>query len=199
MTETRSAAEPTDEELALAAKAGSRRSFEELACRYRRRLFVFLRPRLGSDQDAEDMVQETFFKLYRNIGSYDPAFRFSTWLYTAAGRLAISSYRRRRIATLSLSAEGLAEPAAETAGRSGETGLWDAARTLGGNQFRTLWLRYAEDMTVEEIAGALGKTRLAVRLLLHRARTNLMKKVGPAPAKSRPATKTAAVGETPFG
>ena len=179
MTETRAAAEPTDEELALAAKAGSRRSFEELARRYRRRLFVYLRPRLGSDQDAEDMVQETFLKLYRNIGSYDPAFRFSTWLYTAAGRLAISSHRRRRIATLSLSAEGAAEPAAPSPpaeGPPGRTALWDAARTLAASQYRALWLRYAEDMSVEEIAAALGRSRLAVRLLLHRARTNLMKR-----------------------
>ena len=83
----------TDEELAREARAGSRRSFEELAGRYRRRLFVYFRPRLGSDQDAEDMVQETLLKLYRNIGSYDPAFRFSTWLYTAASRLATSTWR----------------------------------------------------------------------------------------------------------
>ena len=88
--------EKTDEELAREARAGSRRSFEELARRYKRRLFVYLRPRVGSDQDAEDMVQETFLKLYRNIGGYDPAYRFSTWLYTSANRLAIDAYRKKR-------------------------------------------------------------------------------------------------------
>ena len=87
-------AEKTDEELARDARAGSRRSFEELACRYKRRLFVYLRPRLGSDEDAEDMVQDTFLKLYRNIDRYDPAYRFSTWLYTSANRLAIDSFRK---------------------------------------------------------------------------------------------------------
>ena len=65
----------TDEELAREARADSRRSFEELALRYKRRLFVYFRPRLGSDQDAEDLVQETFLKLYRNIHNYDPALR----------------------------------------------------------------------------------------------------------------------------
>src|SRR5512143_3621656 len=94
MTETGRIAEKTDEELACEARAGSRRSFEELASRYRRRLFVYLRPRLASDEDAEDMVQDTFLKLYRNIEGYDPAFRFSTWLYTSASRLAIDSFRR---------------------------------------------------------------------------------------------------------
>src|SRR5512136_2067694 len=87
-------AERTDEELAREARAGSRRSFEELATRYKRRLFVFLRPRLVSDQDAEDMVQETFLKLYRNIGGYDTDRRFSTWIYTSATRLAIDAFRK---------------------------------------------------------------------------------------------------------
>jgi len=48
--------ERTDEELAREARAGSGRSFEELAHRYKRRLFVYLRPRLGSDEDAEDLA-----------------------------------------------------------------------------------------------------------------------------------------------
>jgi RNA polymerase sigma-70 factor (ECF subfamily) len=191
----------TDEELAREARAGSRRSFEELAQRYKRRLFVYLRPRLGSDQDAEDMVQETFLKLFRNIRSYDPAFRFSTWLYTSANRLAISSYRKKRIPTGKLDMEAAvapADPEFGAAGEAGSSGLWAAARTLGGSQYRVLWLRYGEDMTIEDIAVSFGKSRLAVRLLLHRARKNLMKRVCPPPAIET-ATKTAAVKETPLG
>ena len=148
MTET--IAEKTDEELAREARAGSRRSFDELARRYKRRLFVYLRPRLGSDEDAEDMVQETFLKLYRNIGGYDPAFKFSTWLYTSANRLAIDSFRRKS------GGEGSAgrgeeiidipDPSAGAGEGSDASGLWEAARTLGGDRFRVLWLRYGEDL-----------------------------------------------------
>jgi len=192
----------TDEELAREARGGSRRSFEELAVRYRRRLFVYLRPRLGSDQDAEDMVQETFLKLFRNIGSYDPAFHFSTWLYTSATRLAISSYRKKRAAPGTVRLEDARE-AADPKGEAGEAtdprGLWDAARGLAANQYRAIWLRYGEDMDVEDIARTLGKSRLAVRLLLHRARTNLMKRLGPSPAADVTAAKAAPVGGTPPG
>jgi RNA polymerase sigma-70 factor (ECF subfamily) len=172
----------TDEELAVEARAGSRRSFEELALRYRRRLFVYLRPRLGSDEDAEDMVQETFLKLYRNIARYNPAYRFSTWLYTSANRLAISSYRKKRAVEVRLepTAMAAATPVGPGDGQAA-AGLWGAARGLGGNQFRVLWLRYGEGMTVAEIAESIVKSRLAVRLLLHRARTNLMKEIGTAP------------------
>jgi RNA polymerase sigma-70 factor (ECF subfamily) len=202
MTDTGRKEQKTDEELAREARAGSRRSFEELALRYKRRLFAYFRPRLGSDQDAEDLVQETFLKLYRNIHNYDPAHRFSTWLYTSANRLAISSYRRKRTAAGRLGAEVADVPAGLAVQAAGETrsaGLWDAAGTLGGNQYRVLWLRYGEDLSIEEIAASIGKSRLAVRLLLHRARTNLMKRVGPAPGRAEAKTETAAVGETPLG
>jgi RNA polymerase sigma-70 factor (ECF subfamily) len=202
MTDQDPIGQKTDEELAREARAGSRRSFEELALRYKRRLFVYFRPRLGSDQDAEDLVQETFLKLYRNIHNYDPAHRFSTWLYTSANRLAISSYRRKRTEAGRLGPEvaddtaGLPRP---IAGETRSTELWDAARALDGNQYRVLWLRYGEDLTIEEIAASIGKSRLAVRLLLHRARTNLMKRVGPVPGRAEAKTETAAVGETPLG
>ncbi len=187
----------TDEELAREARAGSRSAFEELALRYKRRLFVYLRPRLGSDQDTEDMVQETFLKLYRNIDRYDPAYRFSTWLYTAATRLAISSYRKKRIAVVPLPAEeagGVADPAAGPPAGMEASGLWDSARTLAESQFRVLWLRYGEDLEVAEIARALGKSRVAVSLLLHRARTNLMKRTGAAPAGAMSAARHASAG-----
>ena len=182
MAENDPIAERTDEELAREARAGSRRSFEELANRYKRRLFAYLRPRLGSDQDAEDAVQETFLKLYRNIRSYDPAYRFSTWLYTSANRLAIDSFRRgaaARVVLVSGRAVDVPDPAATGESEPGGSGLWDAARTLGESRFRVLWLRYGEDMTIEEIAAVLGRTRLAVRVLLHRARTSLAGRLGP--------------------
>jgi RNA polymerase sigma-70 factor (ECF subfamily) len=183
MTDQDRIAEKTDEELAREARAGSRRSFEELACRYKRRLFVYLRPRVGSDEDAEDMVQDTFLKLYRNIGGYDPGCRFSTWLYTSAGRLAIDSWRKRstRKDTVALTPEmQVADPAARPDDGPAHSGLWDAARALGGDRYRVLWLRYGEDMTIEEIAAVIGRTKLAVRVLLHRARTSLAGRLGPA-------------------
>jgi RNA polymerase sigma-70 factor (ECF subfamily) len=191
----------TDEELARDARAGSRRSFEELALRYKRRLFVYFRSRAGSDQDAEDMVQETFLKLFRNIGSYDSAFRFSTWLYTSASRLAIDSFRKSAAARDGLAAARSGELAGLTEGGSREPGvspLWDTARTLGPNRFRALWLRYGEDMSIEEIAAVLGRTKLAVRILLHRARTNLMELLGPdlsCATRPRPRTARETAGE----
>lgn len=182
MADQESIAKKTDDELAREARAGSRRSFEELACRYKRRLFVYLRPRLASDEDTEDMVQDTFLKLYRNIGAYDPAYKFSTWLYTSASRLAIDSFRKGAAGrdTVPMADDiQIADPAGDREAGGAGSGLWDAARALGGDRYRVLWLRYGEDMTVEEIAAVVGRTKLAVRVLLHRARTSLAGRLGP--------------------
>lgn len=183
MTLSDAAEYKTDETLACEARAGSRRSFEELALRYRRRLFAYFQPRLGNEQEAEDLVQETLLKLYRNIGSYDPAYHFSTWLYTSAGRLAISQYRKRTVAAAGLNSFAAEEPAASSEAAvenaaSSRSRLWALAGELRPSQFRALWLRYAEEMTIDDIARSMGKSRLAVRLLLHRARVILMKRVG---------------------
>jgi len=164
---------PSDEQLALKARAGCRSSFEDLVRRYERRLFFFMRPRVGTDQDAQDLVQETFLKAYRNIRRFDPRFAVSTWIYTVAGRLLISHYRKNRRPEM---------PAVHTTGPDPEQVavrrevvgiLWARARRLPPDQFQALWLRYAEDMAPKEIAVVMKKTQVHVRVLLHRARSRL--------------------------
>src|SRR4030066_1738197 len=110
MEVTKAAVNATDEELAVRAVAGSRPSFEELVSKYSLRLFHFLRSRSGSDEDVEDLVQETFLKAYRNIGRYDPQRKFSTWLFTVAIRLSISRHRSQRATPLPLDSEGPEHP-----------------------------------------------------------------------------------------
>jgi RNA polymerase sigma-70 factor (ECF subfamily) len=86
-----------DEELVARASAGSRAAFEELVARYTPRLFFFLRRKSGSDDvDVEDLIQETFVRAFRNIDRYDTRWKFSTWLYTMAVRIAISRYRSQK-------------------------------------------------------------------------------------------------------
>ena len=191
----------TDEELAARAAAGSRPSFEELVSRYSLRLFHFLRSRSGSDEDVEDLVQETFLKAYRNIGRYDSERRFSTWLYTIALRLSISRHRSRRERPLPLSPEGPEHPSPGpqesliSKEESREAGsLWLIARTMKANEYEVLWLRYAEEMPVKEIARAMKRSLVGVRVLLHRSRVKLGKKLRePSPAAGL--ADAAAVGQ----
>jgi RNA polymerase sigma-70 factor (ECF subfamily) len=168
----------TDEELAVKVASGSRAAFEELVCRYSHRLFHFLRPRLSTNQDIEDLIQETFLKAFRNIDRFDPEFKFSTWLYTVAIRLAISHYRANKPKDLSSIPNPIPPDPEEILTRKDQSQkMWAVAKTLHNKQYEVLWLRYMEDMAVKDIAAVMNKTQVQVRVLLHRARLNLGKKL----------------------
>lgn len=168
----------SDEELALEAQAGSRRCFEELTQRYAPKLFHFLKPKFSSDQDIEDIIQETFFKLYRSILLYNPKWKFSTWIYTAANRLAISHFRSaQRKKTFPLTSDPASEITDTSSPLSPHPNIWEKARGLKSEYYEALWLRYVEEMPSREMARVMKRSDVAVRLILHRARLELAKKI----------------------
>lgn len=170
----------SDEELVAKAQTGSRRCFNELVRRYSHRLFYFLRPKLTTDEDTEDLVQETFLKTYRNIKRFDLNYKFSTWLYTTAARLAISFYRKKRTNEgLSVFNPSSPDPQEQVIREEDSENLWNIAQTLQSNQYQVLWLRYMEELSLKEIALVMKKNRVHVRVLLHRARLNLIKQLNP--------------------
>ena len=95
MTQTLDAS-PTEEQLVRAAQQGCTDSFRCLVERFGGQLVRFLHRRTGCAQDAEDLAQETFIRVYRKLGSYRHIGQFSTWIYTIASRLAVSHYRRQQ-------------------------------------------------------------------------------------------------------
>ncbi len=86
----------TDEQLIAAFQGGDDRAFVELVDRYKDRLVNFVYRFLHDMTDAEDMVQETFLKVYKNKHAYREIAKFSTWIYTIAGNLARSELRKRK-------------------------------------------------------------------------------------------------------
>ncbi len=88
--------EMTDEDLMSQFQAGSVEAFNILVERYSERLMHYLYGFLGDMRRCEDLLQETFLRVYRNRHSYRRIAKFSTWLYTIAGNLARSEYRKRK-------------------------------------------------------------------------------------------------------
>jgi len=86
-----------DEELIRAFQDGNNRAYDELVGRYRRPLFNFLCRIVNDAATAEDLLQETFVRLWLNRHSYREIAKFSTWIYTIAGNLAKTELRRLRI------------------------------------------------------------------------------------------------------
>lgn len=169
--------EQTPEELAARAQGGSLAAYGELVRRFQGRLYSFLLRRTLTASDAEDLVQETFLRAWRRISLYRPTHRFSTWLFTIAARLA-SSHRRAAARRAARQPEPrmpvTPDPAAGMARAEQRGRVWEVVdRTLGGDQRTIVWLRYAEGMSMKEIATVLGKTQVGVRVALFRARESL--------------------------
>jgi RNA polymerase sigma-70 factor (ECF subfamily) len=166
---------PTDEELAARARDGDKDSYSLLVTRYANRLFNFLRRRAPSEADAEDLTQDTFVRAWVKIGTYKPGMRFSTWLYTIGTHLAATRARAKR---LPIAGTIVIEPPCKNVATDGVNELaarvWSAAdELLPLEQRSAVWLRYAEDLGVPEIARVLGKSRVNVRVMLFRARRTL--------------------------
>lgn len=179
----------SDEELAARTADGGGACFDVLVTRYGRRLYRYLRPKTGSDQETEDLIQETFRKAFQNIGRFDPSYRFSTWVFTIAGRLAVSFFRARRPHVEPVETEARDPgPEERLIERQERDNIWAKARTLRPRQYEALWLRYAEDQSVREIARIMKTSSAHVRVLLHRGRMNLAKALRSAEPEGEPAS-----------
>ncbi len=178
-----------DVRLMLAFRAGDDAAFDALFERWAGRLLRYLERMLREPATAEELVQESFLRVYRARERYEPEARFSTWLYRIATNLALNELRRprRRDPHDSLDAED-AQPLAEVqpatddvvhARRLGE----DVEAALGAlpeRQRLALWLSAVEGQSYAEVARALDVTEKAVKALVHRARVALVAQLGDA-------------------
>lgn len=169
------------EALALEAQAGSVPAFEALVARFEAPLYRFLFVRTRDAAAAEDLTQDSFLRAWQNLARYDPRWRFSTWLYTLAERLCVSARRSSGKGPRVLASEfelgavpAGVDPSHAAAARDEGRALWEtAARVLRPEERSALWLRYAEDLSAEEIGAVLGRPAVTVRVLLFRARGRL--------------------------
>jgi len=183
----------SSEELAWRAKQGCQAAFAELVDRYAPRLQAFLGRRTRDRHEVEDLVQDTLIKAYQNLDRYQDSWRFSTWLFTIAGRLAISRHRGRgnprslpdtvrpvpewgpptRNDALGSPVCPCEAPDEILDRREQRESLWAVAAELPGRQYEALWLKYGEDMSIKEIARTMGKSQVCIKVLLYRARVAL--------------------------
>lgn len=153
--------------------------FEELVRRFQSPLLHFLIRRIGSHHDAEDLLQETFLIAHRKLSDYRSSWRFSTWLFTIAHRLALSKKRRLRwFRALTRAQFSVDDPLASAQDKERHGKLWDEiSGILHPDAFTALWLNYVESMSAEEIGQILNRSPNGVRILLHRARARLTERI----------------------
>ncbi len=179
------APDPQEREWIERAQRGDGDAFRELVERHQQRAFRIARHLTPNDEDARDLVQEAFLRVFRNIERFDFEHSFSTWLHRIVTNLAIDHLRRRRVVAKGLGGTSEAEEfesefdpldprAATPADRldAAETGrkVRECIAALAPHFQSVLLLREIEGLPCNEIAKLVGATHVTVRWRLHRGR-----------------------------
>lgn len=175
----------TDEELIKRFQKGDLWAFEEIVIRYRGRLTNFVYRYINNSEEAKDLVQDTFLKLYQNKHAYREIAKFSTWIYTIAGNLAKTLLRKRKtrkiifISQLGPDDKGLDLPANDRTSQSIVEGIFeekiiqDAISKLPEHFRIAIILRDVQELSYEEISNIIGKPIGTVKSRINRARLRL--------------------------
>ena len=183
-----------DIKLMLDVKAGDKESFNRLVDKYSFAMVNYIYRFTGSREDAQDLAQEVFIRVYNGAKNYVPSAKFTTWIYRMANNISIDYIRKKKSRGSHSSLdehieEGAVEghgavadekikPADEAMERdeAGEN-VRQALLTLPDNQRSAIIMKIYEDRPYAEIARVLGVSTASVESLLFRARQALKKKL----------------------
>jgi RNA polymerase sigma-70 factor (ECF subfamily) len=181
----------TEQRIIQRAKNGDRNAFAELVDLYKDKVYHVSYRMLGNRQEAEDVAQETFLRVYTNLDNYDPQYKFSTWIYRIASNLSIDILRKRK-KNLSIDAEVSGAEGMDWHERLADTGkgpeeevltdelqeeVQDAIMELNPKYRAVMLLRYIEDLSLQEISEAIQLPISTIKTRIHRGREALRKKL----------------------
>ena len=185
-----------DVRLMVQVRADLPGAFETLVERYQNRLLRIMFHLVGNREEAEDLCQEVFLRIYRARKGYRPRAKFSTWLYTIANNLALNHLRSKgrnlgiQFGGTAANSQAVAAIAQQLIGREGtpstqmrQAELADLVRSalsvLNEDQKLAVLLNKFEEMSYAEIADVMGRSQAAVKSLLARARNQLREHLEP--------------------
>jgi RNA polymerase sigma-70 factor, ECF subfamily len=184
-----------DGEIAVEALRGSAEASEALVRRFERPVYNLIARLVQDPAMAEDLTQDSFVKMFRALGTFDPRMRFSSWIFRIAHNTAIDYLRQRRVplAAPSLDEDGeerdplasIADLAAMSPEKAALNRELAAALDAAIDQLRpdyrsAIVLRHQEGLEYEEIAHVLDLPLGTVKTFLHRARRELARHLGAA-------------------
>ena len=180
-----------DRALVLAAQRDPAQ-FDALYRRYLAQVYSFAFYELGNHPDAEDATERAFLQAFAALPRFEDRARpedgdgvstFRVWLFQIARNVVSNQARtRRRHAETSLDAAaeltGSNDPAETAIRRADARTALAAVGRLPADRRRALWLRFVDQMSTAEIAGVLGRSEGAVRVLIHRALRTVARDLG---------------------
>ena len=178
---------PSDEELVRSVLDGDVAGFTTLVGRYQSRLVNYLHRLVRDVEEAHDLAQEVFVRVYQALDRFDPQYRFSTWLFRVAQNAAIDVIRKRRLRLVPLvrpdeDGEGMHEIEVAAEGPSAldrmegaerDAKVRDAIEELPWEYRELIVLRHYGELAYEEIAETKGMPLGTVKNKLFRARQML--------------------------
>jgi RNA polymerase sigma-70 factor (ECF subfamily) len=183
-----------DAEVVAQVRAGDTAAFRTVVDRHGRQLFRLAYRMVGNEQDAEDVVQETFLKAYRQIDRFESRASLKTWLYRIAVNCSLDVLRQRprrgdfaRTVTETADGHSETEPAVET-GPGPEQVVFSAEvqrkvsaalGALSAAERAAFVLRHYEGRSIEEIGKVLGLRTSATKHSIFRAVQKMRRALGP--------------------
>ncbi len=170
--------DPAEVAIIQRCQKGDEAAFRELMERYQRRTYWIAHNMLNSYERAQDIAQEAFIRVFRNIAKFDTKKNFYTWLYQIVVNLCIDQMRKlSHQRTVDFDGIGGIEDDDELKTPEGATGreelrgrVQKSLDKLPPKYKAVLTLRDIQGMSCEEIAEIVGCTNATVRWRLHRAR-----------------------------
>ena len=173
----------SDKELMEKVKSDETFAFNILVDRYKVKLFNLIYRLLQNKEEAEDILQETFLRVYRERQSYDPTYSFSTWIYTIALNLCRNELKRRkkfRFFGLDLIKDNREYAISEVKNSNGISSVLEKAILSLPVKYRTVFLlRDVNELSYEEVSQSLGIPLGTVKSRVNRARLMLRDRLRP--------------------
>lgn len=173
----------SDSELMQQIVSGDQAAFGELYHRYKSRMYYYFYRMLGnSAEQANDFLQELFMKLIEKPESYNPAYNFSTWLYSVANNLCKNEYRRREVRQ-GYQASEIQETLVDCLNvysiepEQAVEKIFQTLELLGEEHRSAFLLRYREGFSIKEVAEILELPEGTVKSRLFYAKKLLAEKL----------------------
>jgi RNA polymerase sigma-70 factor, ECF subfamily len=163
-----------DVELTSRCLQGDPRAFEALVKKYQGVVFNVALRMVGNHEDARDIAQTTFFKAYEHLGTYDPQYRFFSWIYRIMRNECLNLLQRRKVhVPLDPGLPSADDPQEELAERELSARVQAALMKLAPDYREVVVLRHFAELSYQEMSAQLKVPEKTVKSRLYTARQRL--------------------------
>jgi RNA polymerase sigma factor (sigma-70 family) len=162
--------------------AGDKQAYSHIINKYKNRLYATILRMTKNPQDAQDLVQDAFIKVYRNLDKYDASGSFSSWLYRVSINHCMDEFRKKRYSTVQVEIDetkvvNREHPEVVFLKKEKSRQLERLISTLPEDERLIILLRYINEISYEEIGEMIDVPLSTVRNKLHRAKKKMRETV----------------------